>query len=66
MVVSHDGYILTNNHVVADADKVTVTLLDKRSFEAKVIGRDPTCEVTIDHEKVKADARFDGKWVLQN
>ena len=36
-----DGYILTNNHVVADADKVTVTLLDKRVFKAKVVGRDP-------------------------
>src|ERR1700704_5088423 len=35
-IVSKDGYILTNNHVVADADKVTVTLLDKRSLEAKV------------------------------
>ena len=35
-IVSKDGYILTNNHVVADADKVTVTLLDKRIFEAKV------------------------------
>jgi len=40
-IVSKDGYILTNNHVVADADKVTVTLLDKRTFEAKVIGRQP-------------------------
>src|SRR3954471_4539717 len=46
-VVSKDGYILTNNHVVADADKVTVTLLDKRSFEAKVIGRDPTTDVAV-------------------
>jgi len=46
-VVSKDGYILTNNHVVADADKVTVTLLDKRTFEAKVIGRDPTTDVAV-------------------
>ena len=46
-IVSKDGYILTNNHVVADADKVTVTLLDKRSFEAKVIGRDPTTDVAV-------------------
>ena len=46
-VVSKDGYILTNNHVVADADKVTVTLLDKRSFDAKVIGRDPTTDVAV-------------------
>ena len=46
-IVSKDGYILTNNHVVADADKVTVTLLDKRTFIAKVIGRDPTTDVAV-------------------
>ncbi len=46
-IVSKDGYILTNNHVVADADKVTVTMLDKRSFAAKVIGRDPTTDVAV-------------------
>jgi len=46
-IVSKDGYILTNNHVVADADKVMVTLLDKRTFEAKVIGRDPTTDVAV-------------------
>ena len=46
-IVSNDGYILTNNHVVADADKVTVTLFDKRTFDAKVIGRDPTTDVAV-------------------
>ncbi len=46
-IVSPDGYILTNNHVVADADKVTVGLLDKRSYPAKVIGRDPTTDVAV-------------------
>ena len=46
-IVSRDGYILTNNHVVADADRVTVTLLDKRTFTAKVIGRDPTTDVAV-------------------
>jgi serine protease Do len=46
-IVSKDGYILTNNHVVADADKVTVTLLDKRTFPAKVVGRDPTTDVAV-------------------
>jgi serine protease Do len=46
-IVSKDGYILTNNHVVADADKVTVTLLDKRTFTAKVVGRDPTTDVAV-------------------
>jgi serine protease Do len=51
-VVSKDGYILTNNHVVADADKVTVKLLDNRTFTAKVIGRDPTTDVAV----IKVDA----------
>jgi len=46
-IVSPDGYILTNNHVVADADKVTVTLFDKRQFDAKVVGRDPTTDVAV-------------------
>ncbi|MHB1073975.1 MAG: Do family serine endopeptidase [Gemmatimonadaceae bacterium] len=46
-IVSKDGYILTNNHVVADADKVTVGLLDKRRFPAKVVGRDPTTDVAV-------------------
>jgi serine protease Do len=46
-IVSKDGFILTNNHVVADADKVTVTLLDKRIFEARVVGRDPTTDVAV-------------------
>jgi serine protease Do len=51
-VVTKDGYILTNNHVVADADRVTVTLDDQRIFKAKVIGRDPTTDVAV----IKIDA----------
>jgi serine protease Do len=46
-VVSPDGFILTNNHVVADADKVTVTLLDNRVFDARVVGRDPATDVAV-------------------
>ena len=47
-IVSDDGYILTNNHVVADADKVTVTLFDKRVVrERRSIGRDPTTDVAV-------------------
>jgi serine protease Do len=46
-IVSNDGYILTNNHVVADADRVTVTLYDKRQYEAKVVGRDSTTDVAV-------------------
>ena len=51
-IVSDDGYILTNNHVVADADRVNVTLFDKRVFPAKVVGRDPTTDVAV----IKIDA----------
>jgi serine protease Do len=51
-IISADGYILTNNHVVEGADKVTVRLFDRREFEAKVIGADPLTDVAV----VKIDA----------
>jgi serine protease Do len=46
-IVSKDGYILTNNHVVSGMDRVSVTLADKRTFSAKVIGKDPTTDVAV-------------------
>lgn len=46
-IISKDGYILTNNHVVNDADKITVTLGDGREFQAKLIGTDPKSEVAL-------------------
>ncbi len=46
-IVSKDGYILTNNHVVGDADRVTVTLTDHRVFRAKVVGGDETTDVAV-------------------
>ncbi|AHG91386.1 PDZ/DHR/GLGF domain protein [Gemmatirosa kalamazoonensis] len=46
-IVSTDGYILTNNHVVGDADRVNVTLTDHRAFKARVIGGDPTTDVAV-------------------
>jgi serine protease Do len=46
-IVSKDGHILTNNHVVEGADRVTVTLPDHRVFKAKVLGRDPTTDVAV-------------------
>src|SRR5881394_99404 len=52
-IVSPDGFILTNNHVVAGADKVTVRLYDKREFTAKVVGTDPNTDVAV----IKIDAR---------
>ncbi len=46
-IVSRDGYILTNNHVVGDADRVTVTLTDHRIYKARVVGGDPTTDVAV-------------------
>jgi serine protease Do len=47
VIVTKDGYILTNNHVVDDADEVKVTLTDGREFTAKVIGKDPKSDVAV-------------------
>lgn len=46
-IISSDGYVLTNNHVVADADKVTVRLQDRRTLTAKVVGTDPTYDIAL-------------------
>jgi serine protease Do len=51
-IISPDGYILTNNHVVDEADKLTVKLVDKRTFPAKVVGKDPDTDVAV----IKIDA----------
>jgi serine protease Do len=47
VIVSPDGIVITNNHVIADADKIRVTLHDKREVEAKVIGTDPKSDVAV-------------------
>ncbi|MBL0939507.1 MAG: trypsin-like peptidase domain-containing protein [Gemmatimonadaceae bacterium] len=52
-IMTSDGYIVTNNHVVADADQVSITLSDGRVFRARVIGTDSTTDVAV----VKIDAR---------
>ena len=39
VIIASDGFIITNNHVVEDAEKITVTLNDKREFEATLVGR---------------------------
>jgi serine protease Do len=46
-IISSDGYILTNNHVVDHADVVTVRLQDRRTLTAKVIGTDPTYDIAV-------------------
>ena len=52
VVMTQDGYIVTNNHVVDGASTVTVTLADKREFKAKVIGTDPKSDIAV----IKIDA----------
>lgn len=47
VIISADGYIVTNNHVVADADEVTVTLSNKKTYTAKVIGKDPSYDLAV-------------------
>ena len=72
-IVSSDGYILTNNHVVMDADKIMVVLNDGRKLEAEVIGADPKTDIAV--IKVEAtdlptietgdsDALEIGEWVI--
>jgi serine protease Do len=46
-IISKDGYILTNNHVIKDADTITVRLADEREFKAEVIGTDPQSDVAL-------------------
>jgi serine protease Do len=53
VIISNDGYIITNNHVIENAESVDVTLNDKRIFTAKVIGRDPGSDIAL--LKIKAD-----------
>lgn len=73
VIISPDGYIVTNNHVVAGADELTVTLNDKRNFKAKVIGTDPSTDlglIKIDASNLQfvnfsnSDAVQVGEWVL--
>jgi serine protease Do/serine protease DegQ len=47
VIVSRDGYILTNNHVIAEADELKVSLSDGREFEAKLVGADPKTDVAV-------------------
>jgi len=47
VIISGDGYILTNNHVIANADEVEVTLNDQRSYTAQVLGADPNTDLAL-------------------
>ncbi len=73
-IISKDGYILTNNHVVEGADRIDVTLADGRKFDAELVGTDPKTEVALikintdDDLPVltlgDSDALEVGEWVL--
>jgi serine protease Do len=72
-IVSKDGYILTNDHVVDSSDQVTVRLLDRREFKAKVVGTDANTDLAvlkIDAQNLvpaplgSSDASRVGEWVL--
>lgn len=73
VIVNENGYIVTNNHVVQDADVVEVTLYDNRTFKAEVIGTDPDTDIALIkiNEKslphlsfVDSDKSKVGEWVL--
>jgi serine protease Do len=72
-IISQDGLILTNHHVVGDADRVTVKLTDGREFTAKTIGTDPPSDVAVIKIEAKglpvlplgdSDAMEVGDWVI--
>lgn len=52
VIISPDGYIVTNNHVVTESNKITVTLNNKKTFEAKIVGTDPSTDLAV----IKIDA----------
>ncbi|MEE9493453.1 MAG: DegQ family serine endoprotease [Gammaproteobacteria bacterium] len=72
-IISADGYVITNNHVVKDADEIMVRLTDRRELKAKVIGTDPRSDIALlkieaDHLPVAEIGQSEklevGEWVL--
>ena len=53
VIISNDGYIVTNNHVVEGADEIKVNLFDNREFKAKLIGKDPSTDLAV----IKIDSK---------
>ncbi len=71
--ISSDGYVLTNNHVIADADEIVVRLTDRREYKAELIGTDPTSDLALLKVKEKGlpylslaekDGLKVGEWVV--
>ena len=72
-IISPDGYIVTNDHVAGNATKITITLTDERSFDAKIVGNDPAsdiCLLKIDGNNLpyvelgNSDDIIIGEWVI--
>ena len=73
VIISEDGYIVTNNHVVEGADKIEVMLNDNRSYDARIVGTDPNTDLALIEVKetdlptiplVNSDEVEVGEWVL--
>ncbi len=73
VIIDPEGYIITNNHVVQDAERISVTMNDKRTFEAELIGNDPATDlalIKINAESLQtipfgnSDNAQVGEWVL--
>lgn len=73
VIISNDGYIVTNNHVIDGADKIEVTLYDQREYEAELIGTDPSTDIALLKIKesnlpalplANSDEARVGQWVL--
>ncbi|MBX9890665.1 MAG: trypsin-like peptidase domain-containing protein [Amoebophilaceae bacterium] len=73
VLYTHNGYIITNNHVIEGADSITVTLNDNRCYEAKIVGTDPAIDLAvlkIEETKLpylklgNSDTLEIGEWVL--
>ncbi|MCB0581170.1 MAG: trypsin-like peptidase domain-containing protein, partial [Phaeodactylibacter sp.] len=73
VIISPDGFIVTNNHVIEDSDDIEVTLNDKREFSAELIGTDPSTDLALIRIKGKglpylefgnSDSLRVGEWVV--
>ncbi|AXO81776.1 PDZ domain-containing protein [Olleya aquimaris] len=74
VIISPDGYIITNNHVIEDSEQLSITLNDNRTLEAKIVGTDPKTDIAL--LKVESDEQLPyttfgdsdtakiGEWVL--